>query len=105
MGEDTVPPYSGQDVSGKRSFNPTMPSTARVYAYLGGGKDALPPERAAGDSLLEGCDLEEPGLVEVSKWRPKLGPPPEDVGNALILGCLADLNAYGSPEESRPEVA
>ncbi|RBQ19125.1 SAM-dependent methyltransferase [Spongiactinospora rosea] len=55
-------------------------------------------------ALLEGCDMEEPGLVEVPLWRPEPGPPPEDVGNALLLGCLADLNAYGFPAEPRPEV-
>ncbi|RBQ16958.1 SAM-dependent methyltransferase [Spongiactinospora rosea] len=46
-------------------------------------------------ALLEGCELEEPGLVEASRW-PEPGPA-EDGATAMFVGGVADLNAYGFP--------
>ncbi|WP_306461912.1 SAM-dependent methyltransferase [Spongiactinospora gelatinilytica] len=48
--------------------------------------------------ILTTCTMEPPGLVPVSEWKPDPDIPAEDVGNAIFLGGIADLNAYGPLE-------
>ncbi|PZG53110.1 hypothetical protein C1I98_06010 [Spongiactinospora gelatinilytica] len=60
----------------------SQPNVARIYDYLLGGKDNLPADRAIGDASI----AQDPDI------------PAEDVGNAIFLGGIADLNAYGPLE-------
>ncbi|MFD9947654.1 SAM-dependent methyltransferase [Nonomuraea sp. NPDC059023] len=63
----------------------------KLYAQLA---PIYPFSSAAILKLLEGLDIEEPGLVEASKWRPD--PPLElDVGDAQFLAAMARFSGGG----------
>ena len=82
----------------RETFRPDIPSVARIYDYLLGGKDNYPADRAVGESmiaqlrvfdeattpahvrsraeikrLVAGMDILEPGLAWPPEWRPDPG--------------------------------
>ncbi|PZG50333.1 hypothetical protein C1I98_10905 [Spongiactinospora gelatinilytica] len=69
-----------------------------VAIYRNTATPITPRSRAEISALLAGCELEEPGLVEVSDWKPEPDQPHEDIGDARFVGGVADLHAYGAPK-------
>ena len=63
----------------RETFRPDIPSVARIYDYLLGGKDNYPADRAHVRSraeirkLVAGMDIIEPGLAWPPEWRPDPG--------------------------------
>ncbi|MEU4215426.1 SAM-dependent methyltransferase [Actinoplanes sp. NPDC026623] len=62
-------------------LQPDVPHAARIWNYWMGGKDNVAADRAAGvpyilrspdeiGSLFDGLEMEEPGLVQITQWRP-----------------------------------
>jgi hypothetical protein len=60
---------SGEDASGpddwRKTFRPDIPSPARIYDYLLGGKDNYPADRQAGDEIASLL----PGIRQAFDWN------------------------------------
>ncbi|RBQ21825.1 SAM-dependent methyltransferase [Spongiactinospora rosea] len=73
--------------------------TKGVAIYRNTATPITPRSKKEISELLAECELEEPGLVAVSDWKPEPDEPHEDVGEARFVGGVADLRAHGRPEE------
>jgi hypothetical protein len=59
-----------------QTFDPEVPSIARTYDYLLGGKDNFPADRRTIEQITEyfgDMTLLEPGVVPSARWRPGPG--------------------------------
>jgi S-adenosyl methyltransferase len=52
----------------RRTFRPDIPSPARIYDYLLGGKDNYPADRWAGDEIAAHL----PNAREAFDWKPHI---------------------------------
>jgi S-adenosyl methyltransferase len=57
----------------KPSFNPRVPSIARTYDYLLGGKDHYPVDREIGE-IFGDMRLTPPGIAPCAQWQPNTDP-------------------------------
>jgi hypothetical protein len=67
MNDDgSIPPYHGEDSEDWRAtFRPDIPSPARIYDYLLGGKDNYPVDRQAGEAILALA----PNSRQAARWN------------------------------------
>jgi hypothetical protein len=60
-----IPSHPGEDDDWRTTFRPDIPSPARIYDYLLGGKDNYPVDRQAGEEIIARL----PNVRQAAQWN------------------------------------